>query len=298
MFLPPMATVSCTLASASSSLAARRFRSSVDLLVLRSTDIDSTLESATDLNLGLLPRTLKQLRQAISRLRGMGFATAIIAADHGFCLNFGADTGDVCSKPPGSWIVNAHDRMLLGSGSSDAGSLVIPGSKLGIKSEHEVSAAIPKSLVPYSAGHLYFHGGLSFQEAIIPVLKVNLSIRSASEARKILIKLTYRSGAKRISSRNPVVDLEFPRTELFTHLGDPVEILVEAYDKKGNLVGETRPGGEVNAATRTIRIEPGAKKQLVLVMKEDFEGKFSVKAVDPATMATYVSIDLETDYTV
>ena len=33
-------------------------------------------------------------------------------------------------------------------------------------------------------------------------------------------------------------------------------------------------------------------------MEMDFEGKFSVKALDPSTLTTYAKLDLETDYTV
>jgi hypothetical protein len=33
-------------------------------------------------------------------------------------------------------------------------------------------------------------------------------------------------------------------------------------------------------------------------MLEEFEGKFSIKALDAGTLSTYDKIDLETDYTV
>jgi hypothetical protein len=37
---------------------------------------------------------------------------------------------------------------------------------------------------------------------------------------------------------------------------------------------------------------------VVVGMDPEFEGKFSVRAFDPATRTTYDTIDLETDYTV
>jgi hypothetical protein len=188
--------------------------------------------------------------------------------------------------------------MLFGAGTQDAANIVMPASTLGIKSSSSFSAAMPRSMAPYSNGKLYFHGGLSLQEAIVPVLKIDLASTPTSDARKFSIKLSYRNGSKRISSRMPVVDIELRSSDLFADTGDPVEVLIEAFDKKGKVIGETRPGGDVNPATRTIRLEPNVSKHVVLVMDEEYEGHLKVKAFNPATMATYDAIDLETDYMV
>jgi hypothetical protein len=74
----------------------------VDLLVLRSTEIDSQLESNPETTLGLIPGTLKLIRVALHKLRGMGFKEAVIVTDHGFFLNAQAEAGDVCVKPQGN----------------------------------------------------------------------------------------------------------------------------------------------------------------------------------------------------
>jgi hypothetical protein len=79
-----------------------------------------------------------------------------------------------------------------------------------------------------------------------------------------------------------------------------VEILLEAQDSKGNVVGEPRPGGDVNPATRTVTLMPGQRKQIALRMDEEFRGKFSVKASTPRpwSLASKGSeLALETDYT-
>jgi hypothetical protein len=88
----------------------------VDLLVLRSTEIDSQLEHNPETTLGLIPGTLKLIRVALHQLRGLGFKEAVIVTDHGFFLNAQAEAGDVCIKPQGHWPVNAHDRILLAMG--------------------------------------------------------------------------------------------------------------------------------------------------------------------------------------
>ena len=267
----------------------------VDLLVLRSTEIDSQLESNPETTLGLIPNTLKLIRVALHKLRGMGFKQAVIVTDHGFFLNAHAEAGDVCTKPQGDWPINAHDRMMLGAGQSDNHSLVLSAEKVGIRGDIS-QVAIPRSMAPYRNGHLYFHGGASLSEAVVPVLTVNLSSSQKSEISRVLIELSYKNGAGRITTRMPVFDVLLAEQDMFSQ-GKRVEILVEAHDVKGNVVGEPRSGGDVNPATRTITLEPGQPKKIVLRMDDEFRGKFTLIALNPVTLASFHTLSLETDYT-
>lgn len=267
----------------------------VDLLVLRSTEIDSQLESNPETTLGLIPGTLKLIRVAMHKLRGMGFKEAVIVTDHGFFLNAQAEAGDVCVKPQGKWPVNAHDRMMLGNGSADGHSLVVSAEKVGIRGDFS-QVALPRSMAPYRSGHLYFHGGASLAEAVVPVLVARLDTAAHGELRKVVVELSYKNGAKRITTRLPVIEVILVADDMF--LQDmSVEILLEAQDSKGNVVGEPRPGGDVNPATRTVTLMPGQRKQIALRMDDEFRGKFSVKALNPTTLAAYSTLAIETDYT-
>jgi hypothetical protein len=268
---------------------------SVDLLVLRSTEIDSQLESNPETTLGLIPGTLKLIRVALHKLRGMGFKEAVIVTDHGFFLNAHAEAGDVCVKPQGHWPINAHDRMMLGDGSGDSHSLVISAEKVGIRGDF-AQVALPRSMAPYRAGHLYFHGGASLAEAVVPVLVARLDAAAQPELRKVVVEFTYKNGAKRITTRLPVIEVILVSEDMFSQEVS-LEILLEAQDSKGNVVGEPRPGGDVNPATRTVTLMPGQRKQIALRMDDEFRGKFSVKALNPTTLAAYCSLALETDYT-
>ena len=178
----------------------------VDLLVLRSTEIDSQLESNPETTLGLIPGTLKLIRVALHKLRDMGFKEAVIVTDHGFFLNAQAEAGDVCVKPQGQWPVNAHDRMMLGDGSADGHSLVVSAEKIGIRGDFS-QAALPRSMAPYRSGHLYFHGGASLAEAIVPVLVARLDTAVQPRLGKVVVVLNYKNGAKRITTRLPVVEV-------------------------------------------------------------------------------------------
>lgn len=269
----------------------------VDLLVLRSTEIDSQLENNPETTLGLIPGTLKLIRVALHKLRGMGFKEAVIVTDHGFFLNAQAEAGDVCVKPQGTWPVNAHDRMMLGAGSADGHSLVVSAEKVGIRGDF-AQVAMPRSMAPYRSGHLYFHGGASLAEAVVPVLVARLDTAPHPEQRKVMVELAYKNGAKRITTRLPVIEVVLDADLLSQDLS--LEILVEAQDSKGNVVGEPRPGGDVNPATRTVTLMPGQRKQIALRMDDEFRGKFRVLALNPTTLALASKgseLALETDYT-
>lgn len=270
----------------------------VDLLALRSTEIDAQLESSPETTLSLIPATLKLIRVALHKLRGLGFNDAVILTDHGFFLNAQAEAGDVCAKPQGSWPINAHDRMMLGVGGSDSHSLVLGAEKLGIAGDF-AQAALPRSMAPYRAGHLYFHGGASLAEAVVPVLIARLESAKAQELPNLVVRLSYKAGAKRITTPFPVIEVVLETDDMFMQSAS-VDILLEAQSSKGDIVGEPRPGPDVNPATRTVTLTPHDRKLIVLRMDEDFRGKFTVKALNPTTLALASKdsqLTLETDYT-
>jgi hypothetical protein len=267
----------------------------VDLMVLRSTEIDSHLENNPDTTLGLVHQTLRAIRVAVHRLKAAGFSNVIIATDHGFFLNGHAEAGDLCAKPPGNW-VNVHDRSLLGEGTDDTQNFAVPTEKVGIRGDFARFAA-PRSMAPYRRGLRFFHGGPSLQEAIVPVLTIALKDDEMPKVAVANVKLSYKNGAKRITTRLPVVDLSVESGDMFSQEAD-FEILLEAHNKKGAVVGEAKKGDPVDPATGTLKLRPGEQKQITIRMDLEFEGKFTLKALDPVTMTAYATIDLETDYAV
>ena len=88
------------------------------------------------------------------------------------------------------------------------------------------------------------------------------------------------------------------RTSDIFSLHSDFEILLEAQDRKGQIVGEAKPGGPVNAATGTVTLKPGQLEQVTVRMNPEYEGKFTLKALNPVTITAYATLDLETDYAV
>ena len=93
-----------------------------------------------------------------------------------------------------------------------------------------------------------------------------------------------------------MIEIESRASDLFAM---ETELIIEAYDAQGNVVGEAKPGGAVNPATRTVTVRPNDTIPVTIKMDLQFEGKFTIKALDPITQAGLGDpLDLETDYTV
>lgn len=266
-----------------------------ELLVLRSVEIDGHFENHPDTAPTEIINALKRIRVAIHKLKDAGFRDVVIATDHGFFMNTHAQAGDTCNKLSGDWL-NIHERCLLGDGVADQHHYAIATDKAGIRSDMAKLAG-PLTMASYKAGMLYYHGGASLQECVVPVITLQLDAPDQAPIEQANVVLSYKNGAKRITTRLPVMEIAVETQDMFS-VGSDFEILLEAHDKGGNVVGEAKPGGAVNPATGTITLKPGDKTQITLKMQLEFEGKFKVKALNPSTMAAYCQLDLETDYTV
>lgn len=75
------------------------------------------------------------------------------------------------------------------------------------------------------------------------------------------------------------------------------EVLLEAHDPQGDVIGEAKAGGAVNPATGTLTLKPGRRSRSPK-MHMDFEGKFKLKALNPSTFEIYAQLDLATNYAV
>jgi len=271
--------------------------SNVDLFVLRTNEIDSMLENDATYGVKLIPTLLKDLSTAIAKLRKHDVREVIVVTDHGFMLNAAAEAGDLCPKlTTGKWAL-VHDRMLLGDGEGDAHSFSIPAHKLGVRSSFARLAG-PRTMAPYRAGVLFFHGGLSLQEAIVPVLKIRFVQDVDTKPAEIKVSVSYKGGqTKKVTTRLPVITVAVEKGDLFAPEAH-VELRVDAIDKHGSVVAEPRLGAGVDPATNTITLRTGEQREVVLRMSEEFEGKFRVRVLDPQTMTAYETIDLETSYSV
>ena len=111
----------------------------------------------------------------------------------------------------------------------------------------------------------------------------------------VQVELTYKGGANHITTRVPSVELSLVSVGIFD---TDIEILLEARDKKDNIVGEAKRGGRVDTGSGTVSMKAGEKINIIMSMNIDFQGKLSFSAFDPLTMTKHASISMETDYAV
>ena len=166
----------------------------------------------------------------------------------------------------------------------------MPAINAGIKGDYSHLAG-PKTMAAYSKGILYFHGGASLQECVVPVMEIKLKAQ-AKPTQQTVVSLIYKNGAKAITSRRPIVELSVTSDDLFAQ----TEILLEAQSDAGDVIGEAKIGGIVNAATRTVSLQPGDSQKVTIIMDDDFEGAFTIKALNPNTLAEFTHIKLKTNY--
>ena len=265
----------------------------VKLLVVRSRDLDSIAHESPHQVLQVIPMLVRQIIKGISKLETLGFQKAVIATDHGFILVQEQEAGNVVPKPPGQWLI-AKSRCLLGQGTADGSNLVFAREHVGIPGDFH-HYAVPKQLVPYSRGQLYYHEGLSLQECVLPCLSVDLKLATQKKFLPV-IHLTYRQGkTDKITSRRPVLDLAWSQVDAFAEEQE-IEVAVEAVDAKGHVVGLVGSGQTINPATQGVRIKPGQIVNVGLRMEDNFSGAFTVRALDPATQAIIADLTLKTAY--
>ena len=283
--------------------ARKKFDANIELLVIRSTEIDSFFENHPDEAPAMMQRELKSIRRAVNKLQDWGFHKAFIVTDHGFYMNNASESGDVAVKPEGDWH-KEHDRILWGKGNRNIHHYQWKGSEIGLESDIDYISG-PFSLAPYRKGMSYYHGGLSLQESLVPVIEATLHHVVPQNDSPGTVILQYKNGkTDRITARFAVIELSLAQMEtgdLFAKKDDisSMEIILEAYNDKKEVIGEAKPGDHVNAATGTIMLEHGKPIKVTLKMDPDFEGSFTVKAINPINSVVCCQpLLLKTDYAV
>ncbi|MBI3467833.1 MAG: PglZ domain-containing protein, partial [Planctomycetes bacterium] len=142
------------------------------LILVTSQEIDELCEHDNIAQARLqMDGVLGHLRRGVRVLSDLGIQTIILAADHGHW--FAEEIGeDMKIDPPGGQTEDLHRRVWLGvGGTSEASYLRRSLASLGVESDLDV--AMPWTLACFKSkggARAYFHGGLSPQELIVPVV--------------------------------------------------------------------------------------------------------------------------------
>ena len=270
----------------------------VDLLVIRSTEIDAAGECLGAEALPMLSLLLRNLLRALERTRKLGFPKAIIVTDHGFLLQPPGGAGGAIAKPDGAWDV-AGARFLLGDGSETRSTKLFDASAAGVPG-YSKKLATPSGLGSFVAGTRYVHGGLSLQECVLPVITIDFPSQ-APKKREVSVALGYKGGlTKKVMTMRPAIDLSVSHpdgTDLFDgeHEGEvSIAILVRSGGKE---VGRPQASAGYDPGSGCFKLRPGKAIKVSIAMNEDHRGRLTISALDPVTLEQYAKLELETDYT-
>jgi hypothetical protein len=266
----------------------------VEVLVVRTSEIDQLGESNPGYLVGLLPGAVRDLQLALNRLADAGFGAAVLATDHGFCWFNSAASGDAITKPAGEW-VEVKNRALLGAGQPNAQVVCIEAAQVGIRGEiaRYVSA---RGLATFTKGVRYFHEGLSLQECVLPAVQVGLK-PSPKKTAAVLVELllTYRGGRTgKVTTLRPSVEVSLPASDLFR----PAEVtfVLEGFDSTGKKVAEAASSPHADPATGEVRMSGGQAIKVPIRIQEGFNGAIELRAAHPTTGEIFATLKLATDF--
>ena len=214
------------------------------LVVVRSTEIDTDGESdQLAASWGSFDATLDLLQTAVARLLHAGVRRVVITADHGFLAVRQVSEERRVDKPS-TGTGELHRRAWIGTGGTATDSTVkVPLSDFGIGGGLDIIT--PRGLGVFVAGGglQFFHGGLSPQELVVPVITV-VSEEPTAEP-KYEIGLSVAGG--RITTGIVAVTIEMTG-DLFTRESGVRVVL----SQDGNRIARVVGGDEIDPSTDTI----------------------------------------------
>lgn len=262
-----------------------------ELFVVRTQDPDAVAE-----NLGAwrarryLSDVIGDIAAAVRRVVSQGFNRVVISADHGHMMLPEIPAGDVVQTPPGGWLENKR-RCRLGSGlSGAAGTVTLKAGHLGIQGDVQ-EVCLPIGFRVFSAGEGYFHGGLSLQEAVVPVIVFRAGREKQSAAGKPKIDIRYRS--EKFTSR--VIGLKFYlQNDMF---GTAARVKIEAYDgtgTKAKVIGEAADCEARDEKTREVTLQAGKETSVPVLLDPDFDGtEIEIRVSDVQTRVVWAKRKLK-----
>ncbi len=263
-----------------------------ELLVVRDSRIDSFGENVPLHDARrYMSDMLGDLKAAANQLVRLGFGRLIIAADHGHLLLPEILPGDVLSQPPaGEWALSKR-RVRLGQQVREGpGTRLFDARRLGIQGDI-ADLAMPDGLGVYGDGSGYLHGGLSLQEAVIPVIVLKAAPRPSDlGSTGNVFEIRY---AKK-SFTSSAIGLKVFYNSLLT---PQMRVRVEAFDGPGanaNKVGEPAECDARDEITHEIILQAGQETPVPLLLERDFRGPFvEVRVTNPDAPVVWARLTLQ-----
>jgi hypothetical protein len=260
------------------------------LVAVTSQEMDRLGEDAEEEEVRLyMDEILEKLRRAIRRLASLGAKNIVVTADHGHLFGETIESG-MKMDPPGGKTVELHRRVWIGKGGTDGkGYIRVKASQLGLGGDLEL--AFPRSLACFKTkggSTAYFHGGMSLQEMVIPIIVLKKKETKPFAAKAPVVELT--PSKPKITTRFFSVNTTYFSEALFGPEELRVKISIRSKGKEVGFAAMSAYGYE--EGTREIllrRKEPNA----ITFMLTDTKGlkSVSVHAVDASSQVELAKLE-------
>ena len=221
------------------------------------------------------------LLKAVRRLADLGYTDIFLQTDHGFLVFPERDHGNKAAKPDGApWLLD-KERVLAGSAGENPDTVRFKAEDLGVKGDFE-HLVFPKTLATFTEGVLYYHGGLSIQECVIPCLHVR-SEKPAEERKSVwTLQLGYRGKSSGVvTTRNAMIEVAAFSEDMFSQ--DIIFSLIATDPASGDIVGTAGSSEKTDKNTGYVMMQTGQTAKIPLRLDDSFNGAFEVRAQDPET---------------
>lgn len=269
-----------------------------DLVLVTSQEIDDLGERD---NVPLARRTmdgmLHEIRRALRVLGDLGVSNVVLAADHGYLFGDELDT-DMKIDAPGGKTADLHRRVWVGNGgTADPSYLRARLADFGLGGDLEI--AVPLGFACFKAkggASAYFHGGLSPQEMVIPVISVKTTARRAPAADGgVEWKITL--GSQKISTRFVSVQIRAGATGLFELVPPRVRVEIMAKTESISMPVSASYGFEEATGDVQLRSAEGDEKAVepntvtLAITKETSQKTVTVRLLDAASGAQLARLE-------
>lgn len=272
---------------------------SAQLIVVTSQEIDRMGEEAGEeedakVYIEAIP---DKIRRAIRSLARAGVRWFVVVADHGFQMVDSLDPG-MAMDGPGGDTLELHPRSWIGLGGAAAeGFLRVKANDLGLGGTLEF--AFPRGLgifkVKGGVGN-YFHGGISPQENIVPVLVIKAKGLALATKSVLSVKISMAKG--KITNRIFTVVIEARESGIFQEEGRRVRI--ELTSDKEEIGKAVAAGYGYDESRNEIVVKPGQPNVVTLMLQRGtVPAHLTIRVVDVESQLVLDSIkDIPVELTI
>jgi hypothetical protein len=198
-----------------------------ELVLITSQEIDELCEADNVAQARLqIDSVLSHLRRGVRVLADHGIKTIVLVADHGYLF---ADeiSEDMKIDSPGGKVEDLHRRVWVGVGGNwEPSYLRTSLASLGVDSEFDIATPWTFAVFRTKGGaRAYFHGGLSPEELIVPVVVLRSGVKPAAPASCIQWILT--PGAAKLTTRFFSVQISGSESESSLFGYEPPKVRIE-----------------------------------------------------------------------